>query len=305
MAKTRVLAALAAALLLLQLLLAAAAAAAQAQVQADGVRRRLFPPAAAAPMPHRSGARPNHYIVLLKDGVDVDAHLREVLGGADAAPRNLLHEMRMRLDRARRHVPGAAASLLTARVRPELVYKYQHALHGYALRCSDSFAATLRVRADVAAVEPDQYVHVEGAEQVAPPSWGLDRVDQRALPLDGVYRYPDHGGVGVDVYIIDTGIEITHPVRPFRPWPAPHRGLGGLKALSVSSWRGAHGWQDFGGRAIWGATFAAGSADADGNGHGTACAGVAAGSRYGVAKKYVRPPAQFVKSARARARRGR
>src|SRR3546814_12574578 len=37
-------------------------------------------------------------------------------------------------------------------------------------------------------------------------TWGLDRVDQTALPLDDVYRYPDNGGQGVNVYIIDTGI---------------------------------------------------------------------------------------------------
>src|SRR3546814_20607055 len=41
-------------------------------------------------------------------------------------------------------------------------------------------------------------------------TWGLDRVDQTALPLDDVYRYPDNGGQGVNVYIIDTGITAAH-----------------------------------------------------------------------------------------------
>ena len=43
-------------------------------------------------------------------------------------------------------------------------------------------------------------------------SWGLDRIDQRTLPLSGTYTpNPGVGGGGVDVYVIDTGLATQHP----------------------------------------------------------------------------------------------
>ena len=67
------------------------------------------------------------------------------------------------------------------------------------------------------------------------------------------YVYDDVAGEGVDVYVIDTGINIRHV--------------------------------EFEGRAIWGATIPANDIDVDGNGHGTHCAGTIASRKYGVAKK--------------------
>uniref|UniRef100_UPI001302D2DF S8 family serine peptidase n=1 Tax=Streptomyces fradiae TaxID=1906 RepID=UPI001302D2DF len=49
-----------------------------------------------------------------------------------------------------------------------------------------------------------------GGIQIAPPSWGLDRVDQRDLPLDHLHRMPHGYGTGVDVYVVDTGVRVTH-----------------------------------------------------------------------------------------------
>lgn len=88
--------------------------------------------------------------------------------------------------------------------------------------------------------------------QPNPPSWGLDRVDQRDLPLDNVYNYEDHGASNVNAYILDTGIFVEH--------------------------------NDFDGRATWGANFVGDGRDEDCHGHGTHVAGTVGGTEYGVAK---------------------
>ncbi|KAF7731273.1 serine protease [Apophysomyces ossiformis] len=84
-------------------------------------------------------------------------------------------------------------------------------------------------------------------------NWGLVRIGQRQLPLGKIYEYPALAGKNVDIYIIDTGVNINHT--------------------------------DFDDRAEWGATIIDGGADADNHGHGTAVAGIAAGRLQGVAKK--------------------
>ncbi|KAI9595261.1 peptidase S8/S53 domain-containing protein [Syncephalis fuscata] len=92
------------------------------------------------------------------------------------------------------------------------------------------------------------------AVQLNVSSWGLDRIDQHKLPLDGVYNYPSSGGKGVYVFIMDTGVNVDHV--------------------------------DFGGRAVNGAILggSAGKSPTDDQGHGTFVAGVIGGSHYGVAK---------------------
>ncbi|KAG0224264.1 Secreted subtilisin-like serine protease sub4 [Actinomortierella wolfii] len=85
------------------------------------------------------------------------------------------------------------------------------------------------------------------------PSWGLPRVSQRKLPLKADYYYPIQAGEGVDVYVIDTGINIHHV--------------------------------DFQGRARWGTNTVPGAPNTDDNGHGTFVAGVIGSHTFGVAKK--------------------
>ncbi|MFF6884981.1 S8 family serine peptidase [Streptomyces sp. NPDC012421] len=130
---------------------------------------------------------------------------------------------------------------------------YTSALNGYSVELSEAQAKKLAADPAVKSVAQNRVFHID-ATQPNPPSWGLDRIDQRALPLNQSYTYPDTAGQGVTAYIIDTGVRISHG--------------------------------DFGGRAFNG--FDAVDNDnvsQDGNGHGTHVAGTVAGSAYGVAKK--------------------
>ncbi|MFI6406409.1 S8 family peptidase [Streptomyces sp. NPDC050548] len=126
-------------------------------------------------------------------------------------------------------------------------------LNGYTASLSATEAARLAADPAVAAVEQNQRVHLTDTTQSSAP-WGLDRIDQAALPLSGTYTYPDSAGSGVNVYVIDTGVRITH--------------------TQIS------GRASYGHDAVDGDTTAS-----DGNGHGTHVATTIAGSTYGVAKK--------------------
>ncbi|MFJ4963423.1 Extracellular serine proteinase precursor [Streptomyces sp. ADI96-02] len=130
---------------------------------------------------------------------------------------------------------------------------FDTALNGYSANLSAAEAERVAADPAVAAVEQDQRVSLSNVTQPDAP-WGLDRIDQTALPLDTTYTYPAGAGSGVTVYVIDTGVRTTH---------------------QEISGRAAHGFDAIDGDAI---------AD-DGNGHGTHVATTIAGSTYGVAKK--------------------
>jgi len=89
--------------------------------------------------------------------------------------------------------------------------------------------------------------------QAAPPSWGLDRIDQDSLPLSRSPIMESHTGKGVRVYVIDTGLNSKH--------------------------------REFTGRAVLGGDFVNEADENDMNGHGSHCSGVATGSTYGIAKE--------------------
>lgn len=127
------------------------------------------------------------------------------------------------------------------------------ALNGYTATLSATEARRLAADPAVASVEQNQRVRLADTTQTSAP-WGLDRTDQAALPLSGTYTYPDSAGSGVTVYVIDTGVRITH---------------------TQISGRASYGYD-----AVDGDTTAS-----DGNGHGTHVATTVAGTTYGVAKK--------------------
>jgi subtilisin family serine protease len=139
--------------------------------------------------------------------------------------------------------------LLAARHKASVRFRYADALRGFSARMSKADALRLASDPSVAYVEQDRTVSI-AVTQSPTPSWGLDRIDQRNLPLDNAYTYPPAASV-VKAYIIDTGIRTTH--------------------------------SDFGGRASWG-TNTIGGVNADCNGHGTHVAGTVGGSARGVAK---------------------
>jgi subtilisin family serine protease len=129
--------------------------------------------------------------------------------------------------------------------------KFSSALKGYSATMSESQAKRIAADPAVAYVEQDRILHIT-TDQLNPPSWGLDRVDQRSLPLNGRYTYSTTAS-NVHAYIIDTGINLTH--------------------------------SDFGGRARSGYDFVDNDSNAtDCNGHGTHVAGTVGGSAYGLAK---------------------
>lgn len=126
---------------------------------------------------------------------------------------------------------------------------YSSALHGFSATMDDAAVEQLRNDPRVAFIQADQRLHATET-QTPTPSWGLDRVDQAALPGDDSYTY-NETGAGVTAYIVDTGIS------------------------SESA--------DFGDRVGEGFT-SVGNSTEDENGHGTHVAGTVGGEKYGLAK---------------------
>lgn len=87
-------------------------------------------------------------------------------------------------------------------------HQYLHAVNGFAAALDADQLAALRATPGVAYVAEEAVVRLAATQQPV-PSWGLDRIDQRALPGDDTYGYGTTGA-GVTVYVIDSGIRTTH-----------------------------------------------------------------------------------------------
>ena len=144
--------------------------------------------------------------------------------------------------------PGLARQM-TAAHGGTLRHTYQHAIRGFAANLPDGAVAALQRHPAVAYIEQDQPMHAINVTQTG-ATWGLDRVDQRDLPLSTTYSYANNGA-GVRAYILDTGIRYSH-----------------VEFVGRSSF----GFDAFGGNG------------SDCNGHGTHVAGTVGGTIYGVAK---------------------
>ena len=139
----------------------------------------------------------------------------------------------------------ARAVAAVAGISPRFEYSI---INGFAASLTPGQLNALRHMAEVEYVEEDQVVQADATQSSA--TWGIDRIDQRALPLSGTYTYTSTGST-VYAYIIDTGIATSHT--------------------------------QFGGRAV-NVFDAFGGTGQDCNGHGTHVAGTVGASTYGVAK---------------------
>jgi aqualysin 1 len=183
------------------------------------------------------------YIVVFKDGAGFEAAdeaLMDALSASDSGKG---------VERGAAVSPEARQAAL-ARAGINVQFRYTDALNGFAATLPPQAVAGLRRNPNVAYIEADSVITIDDTQ--SPATWGIDRIDQRSLPLSTTYTY-NYTGAGVTAYIIDTGILITH--------------------------------NEFGGRASVGKdTVGDGKNGIDCNGHGTHVAGTVGGSTYGVAK---------------------
>ena len=132
-----------------------------------------------------------------------------------------------------------------------VIQAFTQAINGYVALLTESQISRLSKDPRVFKIESNQEISIEG-DQSNPPSWGLDRIDQRTSTLNQLYTY-NFGGSGVSAYVIDTGIRADHV--------------------------------EFSGRVTAGfGAIADGYGSTDCNGHGTHVAGTIGGSTTGVAK---------------------
>ena len=135
-------------------------------------------------------------------------------------------------------------------------------LQGLSGTFSKELLEELRTHPQVDLIEEDRIVQATDVDvnqgqsavlEESPHSWGIDRIDQASLPLNQKYFYNQYGGEGIDVYLIDTGIDINNV--------------------------------EFEGRASMPVNLLKDGVTGDCSGHGTHVAGTVGGAQFGVAKK--------------------
>jgi len=189
-------------------------------------------------------AIPNQYIVVYKDEY-IQKKARSMAGVRSLGRLNASVASDFRAQAV-----SEMTKSMTSKHNMRVTKTFGHALGGFAAKMNDRTLATFIRDESVDFIEQDQIMTATAIQNNA--TWGLDRIDEADLPLDGFYEF-NFDGSGVDAYVIDTGIRATH--------------------------------NQFGGRVTDGFTaINDGRGSTDCNGHGTHVAGTLGSQTYGVAK---------------------
>jgi subtilisin family serine protease len=159
---------------------------------------------------------------------------------------------------------AAQADKAVGSINGQVKRKYSRVINAALVHANPNRIAALSKNPNVRLIEQDARVNIAGVQ--VNPTWGLDRIDQRALPLNGSYDDLNNTGSNVPVYVVDTGIYAAHS-------DFENRVTAGFTAITDG--RGSN----------------------DCNGHGTHVAGTIGGKNYGVAKTVTLVPVRVLDCA--------